>query len=249
MQVKKVNIMSWNTQLYEYGNLKEKEDDGLKQYNDSIRPKIFEYLKKENPIVILQEIPFKIKSEKDGWRKHRVYEEFKKNFIDDESYDVLCFNNDKKYHKKMTVVIANKGSIEKADDLLNNLFISFRIIDMNLKCLALHAHNADEVRENLARNNLVPDMLFGDFNAGNYIKDMEDKKFVLNRQNYLLLLEGYIDLVQGKYTTKYYTQIDHILFRNQFELHKKFDYSNCDVDTTLKVSDHYPIHCTLTERC
>jgi len=63
----------------------------------------------------------------------------------------------------------------------------------------------------------------------------------VNRQNYLLLTEGYIDLCQGVYTTKYQTQIDHILLENIDEFKYKFE--NVKVNYDVKISDHYPVYC------
>lgn len=53
--------MTWNTQLYQYGNNLFKQfklDDGIKILNQEIEL-IKLHLKKENAIAVLQEIPYK----------------------------------------------------------------------------------------------------------------------------------------------------------------------------------------------
>ena len=236
----KIKFLTWNTQLYEYGNMSGKTiEDGLKVYNQEkeiIKKHFSDLSDDEKAIAVLQEMPYKIK--KNGkWQLHPVFEKFKIDFTDID-YDIIFLSD---WHIKMTVVIASKGTVSECKGK-TNLYIPFTINSLQLNVLALHAHNAFETRKWLAEHeDYKPNIMLGDFNAGNYRKSNKDNEIAVNRQNYLLLTEGYIDLCQGVYTTKYQTQIDHILLENIDEFKYKFE--NVKVDYDVKISDHYPVYC------
>lgn len=125
-----------------------------------------------------------------------------------------------------------------------NLYIPFKINSLELNVLALHAHNAFEVRQWLEQHeDYKPNIMLGDFNAGNYRKSKNDNAIAVNRQNYLLLTEGYIDICQGLYTTKYKTQVDHILLENLYEF--RYKYENVKVNYDIDISNHYPVYCDI----
>lgn len=240
-----IKFMTWNTQLYEYGNkLFEGKniDDGKEKLSKEIKI-VLSHLKKENSIVVLQEIPYKSNI---TWKKHELFIEFKKNFPDNK-YS-LIYNVNNKNQIKMTVVIAKKDFIKlNTEGVNNNCCVSFNINEMDLNVLGVHSHNAFELRELLFTNELVhPNIMLGDFNSGNYLKQKEDNKIVVNRQNYLLLTEGYIDICQGEYTHRIYkTHIDHILLENSNKFLEKHKYNNVIVDREITLSDHYPIYCEI----
>ena len=245
-----INFMSWNTQLYEYGNKNNKsENDGLNIYNN-VASIVKQHVCASNSdgeirIAVLQEIPYKIKdSQSSRWRNHVIFEKLQNDFKLSE-YDVLFFK--KAFHIKMTIVIATKGTIEEVHKGQNNIYVPFIISPLNLNILALHAHDAFEAREWLFKNSgFIPKIMLGDFNAGNYKKTVRDNEIAVNRQNYLLLTEGYIDICQGQYTTKYKTHIDHALLENSNEFIEKYQYQDVFVDRSIKLSDHYPIYFKLS---
>ena len=147
----------------------------------------------------------------------------------------------------MTAVISKKGLIvpgkkNPVNGVPLNCYVPFNIKNTDIKALAVHAHNAFECRNYLSCNSHY-NLILGDFNAGNYIKGSEfaDQEMAVNRQNYLLLTEGYIDLCQGEYTTEYKTYIDHILLESSFDFISKHRYRNIIVNRNKKLSDHYPI--------
>lgn len=245
----KIKLLSWNTQLYEYGNLEGKSiDEGIILYNE-IKDKVserFQNLKeKEKVIIILQEIPYKIKINW-KWELHSIFKQFQKDFSKND-YDIIYLadtDEGKRFHIKMTVVIATKGTISEAKPI-SNIFVPFKIKGCNTNVLALHSHNAFEVRQWLDSNHdFKPNLMIGDFNAGNYKKQSNDNSFFANRQDYLLLLEGYLDVCQGINTTKYKTQIDHVLIENNADV-PKYKYEKVRIDSSVNISDHYPIYCDI----
>ncbi len=242
----KINVMSWNTNLFEYGNKlkngKEKNIDAS-QFYEKINV-IKGHLEKDNAIAILQEIPYKSNID---WKDHPLFTEFKKLFAGENGYEIIYIKSNEN-QIKMTVVLAKAKNnlIEQFEELGSNIYIPFKVKSQNLNILGVHAHHASELRKWLEENKqFIPDIIIGDFNAGNYKKDKNDDKISENRKDYLSLTEGYIDLVQGKETTKYHTQIDHILFRNQKEFYTRYNYRNCNVEDSICCSDHYPIYCTI----
>lgn len=238
----KMNFMTWNTQLYEYGNklFRKPIDDG--ETLNNIIEIVKKHLNKENSIVVLQEIPYKSNV---TWKKHEFFKEFENNFQEKEY--TLIYNVPNKNQIKMTVVIAKKGFIERNEKgLNNNCCVSFFVNTTDLNVLGVHSHNAFELREWLSSKELFhPNIMLGDFNSGNYIKEKNDNEIVVNRQNYLSLTEGYIDICQGKFTSIYKTHIDHILLENSNEFLESHKYDDVIVDRDIKLSDHYPIYCEI----
>lgn len=254
-----IKVMTWNTRLYEYKGSEKSELDGLQIYEEQVKPVIEKHMRQADTsarntiaIAVLQEIPYKFRCENGRWRTHKVFDQFQQDFMD---YDILCYTAPDAYHIKMTAVIASKdavkeiqyvkGNVQKKEQQ-RNLYLPFTIIGTDLKVIALHSHNAFEARNQLARfEKLKPNVIIGDFNAGNYIKEKDDEKIRPNRLEYLLLTEGYLDICQGQYTTKYYTQIDHILLENSRSFAQKCNFRNLKVDRQNTVSDHYPISCEI----
>lgn len=238
--------MTWNTQLYQYGNNLFKQfklDDGIKILNQEIEL-IKLHLKKENAIAVLQEIPYKSNI---TWKEHLIFTELNK-FFSPHKYSIL-YNISNEKQIKMTVVIAEKGLIlSNPEGLNNNCCVSFSVNNTDLDVLGLHSHNAFELRGWLSTNKTFrPNVLLGDFNSGNYIKEKNDNSIAINRQNYLFLLEGFIDLCQGKYTHRIHkTHIDHIFLECTNSFLDKHKYSNVCIDRSVSLSDHYPIYCNIT---
>ena len=256
-----LNFLSWNTSLYTYGN---KLENGIKKIDykvvaDSIEL-IKKYVNEKDGIAILQEIPYKINTEYiegmnrkyNKWDEHPIFSKLKNTFLND-SYDVL-YDESYKYRIKQTVIIAKKDKIEKWETVTNNNIYYGFCID-GLKCLGVHAHNAFELWEWINKNQECPDLIAGDFNSGNYLlsDDKKDSKLKANRNNYLHLLEGYIDIFQGMDTTNYpecseQRQIDHVLIKNTKDIRKKYSYENIKVDTTIQLSDHFPLYWSLKKK-
>lgn len=235
--------MTWNTQLYEQGN-KLYAGGSTKVIDSKCYNKIFDniysHLDNENAIAVLQEIPYVSNV---TWKEHEIFTAFKKKFSTGD-YDVF-YNVFSKKQLKMTVVIAKKDIILKDGNEVNrnNCFVGFKIKETDLRVLAVHSHDAFELREWLAQNeSYFPQMMLGDFNAGNYKKKNKDCEIAVNRKNYLMICEGYIDVFQGLYTTSYKTHIDHVLIENSNEFHNVCCSKNNTVDYSKDLSDHYPLY-------
>ncbi len=249
----KINLMSWNTGLYSYGT-KDKTGKIIKPFEDAPVNEIINVVNKymessENPIVVLQEIPFKRKNENYKWEYNKYFKNVQE-FVKEKNYRMFCLDSEEQFHIKMTVIIAKKGFLEETKSIQkSNIFVPVEIKEKNLRILGVHSHNAFELNEWIKNKEAYnPNILIGDFNAGNYIKLQNDEKIAVNRINYQILSIGYIDACQGKYTTKYNTQIDHILIENSFNFNSEYKLVDAKVDKTITCSDHYPIYCQLKEK-
>lgn len=247
----KINIMTWNTQLYEYGNalFKKSIEDGLITLKKQ-KEILLTHLEKENSLAVLQEVPYMRKDNRTGeWKEHELFTELIKVFPE-ERYK-MCYNVSNDHQIIMTIVVSNKGLVERAVGVNNNRCISFKVKGTGLYLLGVHAHagHVNELRGWLSeKERFRPNIILGDFNAGNYVKDKGDEEIAENRRNYLLLTEGYIDICQGRYTYQGKTQIDHVLLENNNKFWESYSYKNVHVDRGIKLSDHYPIYCEIERK-
>lgn len=247
----KLHIMTWNTQLYEYGNIVAK--------NSTVKPidyikcsEVIRVIKKhvdesENAIAVLQEIPLR----SNITNSEHIYFTLLCGAFPEKDYTLLYnLNYNVRNQIKMTVVISKRNFIKKDDEGINssnedycNCFVSFKVD--NLKLLAVHQSLKNGGFYNdKTRIGYAPDIILGDFNAGDYEKKKESDEFKNIRKKYQDLLdEGYTDICQGKNTTKYNKPIDHILIRkNNLDI----KYESVNIDYTNKNSDHYPVYCEIT---
>lgn len=97
-----INLMSWNTALYEFKNTSFKKSDLDNENFLKVCERIKEHLNKENAVAVLQEIPFKSNFD---WKEHPILTEVKKDFSADQ-YDLL-YNLSTKNQIMMTVVVAS----------------------------------------------------------------------------------------------------------------------------------------------
>lgn len=253
--MREINFLTWNTQLYEMGNSLN-EEQVVKKIDmltfKIVINKVKEFLDSKNEAVaILQEIPFKCNI--DGFNEHILFSEFFEFFPDDKY--VMLYNISSKSQIKMTVVLAKKMGLEeliyrKNNELNNNMCVSFGIKDLDLSIIGVHPHNANELLKWLQVWGF-PDIMLGDFNAGDYKKRCEDSMFKVNRDNYRKLISGYTDICKGQMTRRtvlsngfvYETPIDHVLIKNSSELTKKYQCKNVKIEINEdNVSDHYPIY-------
>ena len=82
------------------------------------------------------------------------------------------------------------------------------ITGRGIKAIGVHLHDEYELHKWLCEASpFRSNMMLGDFNAGDNIKSGDDNTIELNLKNYLMLTEGFVDICQGKYMTRYKTQI------------------------------------------
>lgn len=258
----KINIITWNTQLYEYGNLL--FDNKLKRKSvkpidyihvNNVLKYISEYINKENAIAVLQEIPLKNNV---THSEHIVFTLLCGAFPQSDYTILYNVNELVRNQIKMTVVIAKNGLIEKDYNGMNstnedycNCYVSFKLSDLNIRILGIHAHNAIELYSKLEQYKAYdPYIILGDFNAGNYKKNNADEQFKSNISKYCeILKKGYTDLCNGQITRQYKckngfvykTPIDHVLIRNDIGLFNEYKFGNVIVHSEVAFSDHYPI--------
>lgn len=253
--MREVDFLTWNTQLYEMGNrLNEKQsvkEIDMQTFESVInKVKVF-FDSKNEAIAILQEIPFKCNI--DGFNEHILFKEFFKSFPDDKY--VMLYNISSENQIKMTVVLAKRLDLEesiyrKNNKLNNNMCVSFGIKDLDLSIIGVHPHNSKELLKWLQVYGF-PDIMLGDFNAGDYKKRCEDSEFKVNRDDYKKLLSEYTDICNGQITRRivfsngkvYETPIDHILIKNSSDFTNKYQCKNVNIAKTEdNESDHYPIY-------
>ena len=241
--MREINFLTWNTQLYEMGNSLNDERPVKKidkPIFNTVISKVKKFLEsKNNAIAILQEIPFKCNI--DRFNEHTLFGEFLKSFPEDKF--VILYNISSDNQIKMTVVLAKRIGQEeliyrKSDGLNNNMCVSFGIKDLNLYIIGVHPHTAEELLGWLQKYGF-PDIMLGDFNAGDYTKWRVDDKFEYNKVNYNKLKLGYTDMCAGQMTTVYKTPIDHVLIKD--ELTKKYQCKDAKIIKD-NLSDHYPIY-------
>lgn len=125
-----INIMTWNVDWFRNGKRSGKpkeyfEDDSSQEIYKSIIDKIKNYLKSENAIAFLQEVPYKAKNSR--WHQHFLYNQLIEDFPLDK-YDVFV---NKIFAYRCTIAIAAKNNFS----LLQSNYLR------NNRTIAVQAHN------------------------------------------------------------------------------------------------------------
>lgn len=257
---KTYNILCWNTGLYVLKDDKTKEN-------------IFNYIKgffddNDNPIAILQEIPFKVYDKYNHmWKENPVYNEFTETFM---GYEIKK-NEDWHDGKIVMMTVAVTKNIHiirddkilgvpsteilypKADAFPRNRVITLKIgekdeednskLKYKFSILGLHATGGYENILHLKSIYGVADIVLGDFNAGNY--EESDNKEVFRT----LLSDTHVCIVNTP-TREYWkdsklvrkTCIDHVFVKRKYVS----KISNLIVHEDINYSDHYPITFKIT---
>lgn len=211
-----INIMTWNVDWFRNGKCSGKpkeyfEDDSSQEIYKSIIDKIKNYLKSENAIAFLQEVPYKAKNSR--WHQHFLYNQLIEDFPLDK-YDVFV---NKIFAYRCTIAIAAKNnfSLLQSNYLRNNRTIAVQAHN----CIFIGVHmptqftKGDEnceiwnniiefIKTNGQKSNIV---LAGDFNT--YI-GCQDK---LTEEKYLELLNYMGNCVSESIITFGKTSIDKFL--------------------------------------
>jgi len=230
-----INVMTWNTGMKDLGSEDYERCDNIISY-------IKKFLESnDNPIVVLQEIPFK-KKEKELWKTHPNFQKLKKEF--GEAYKTFynsSYNNG--YIIMMTVIITkNESNISKCpEEYYPNSEPTNResgICFDGISILGVHARGGKDNESYLKSINGKADIILGDFNAGDY--DKSENRVVFNN-----ILSEHVNVcvlptrVDPK--TKRRTCIDHVFIKD----HILVNCGNLVIHEDIHYSDHFPI----TFRC
>lgn len=225
----KLHIMTWNTGITEQINYPER----CKQVFEYIQ----EFLNQENSVVFLQQIVYK--DPDNNWRKHNMFEFFG-DYFDSQTHDIEYY---RKSSFMMTVAIAKKGTLTQLGDEYypsgtpRNRAIAVRF--NNISFLAIHAQNGQENKEYLKALPEKPDIILGDFNAGNYIESENREVFNQILKNHICICNMPTKIIDKGSIKRIGTRtcIDHIFVR--YDMITKC--SDLIVHEDINLSDHFPI--------
>ena len=231
-----IEIMTWNTALTE-------DDTNLAPIIKFIK----EFLDKPNTIAVLQQIP--LKDPNMNWCLHQIYREFLMNFPKTD-YSIFpeaenaSFNNGYIYME--TIIVTKMDNIEPADDkYYPNSKITNRecAIKVNINkiqdlvIMGIHAKNGNDNKCYLKSINDNPDIIVGDFNAGDYLESENYKIFKTILENHVCIcnLPTKRVLHDGVLIRK--SCIDHIFVKRPYVT----KCSEMIIHENVMYSDHYPI--------
>ncbi len=253
-----MKILTWNVNNFNGSNWNLMDNNWadnevIKRENNAnkIFEKVTSIIEQPDDIAILQEFPYQDKWKNifdNEYKNHTIiswyYNDSDKEFCVEPKYGgvtvAIVKNNSWWYLRSLNGHKSNKN--KKVD--YSNRYIEMYNADKEINLLGVHPNDAHALIEWLSKNydkRFVPNIIVGDFNAGNYIKANSDVKFAENRREFLRLTEGFIDVCNGMVTTNYKrpTQIDHILIQNSDMFIVKI--KKRDVFYSMDYSDHYPL--------
>lgn len=206
-----LSIMTWNTQLYEYGNMiAEKKSVKPIDYikcNEIIRTVKAHVEKRENAIAVLQEIPLRSNI---THSEHIIFTLLCAAFQKKKDYKILYNVNEMVRNQIKTTVVISKNSLNMKDkegrnsntENYCNWFVSFSIIYYKI----LSGHQSFKKGGFIyyrIDSEYRPDNILGDFNIDDYTKKNESEEFQKNREKYKKFLEsGYVDIYNGQKNQK-----------------------------------------------
>lgn len=229
------NILNWNTGLTE-------QEEESKDYI-----KIIEYIKvflqKENAIVVLQQIPYKVKISDNEWKLTHVYE-YIVAICEENNYTIVCNNT---YHGgyifMQTIIITNIKTLSGIDNNIypngcpTNREAAIKI-ENSYSILGLHAKNRNYNLGYIKSINGNADIILGDFNAGDYREYPYRKEFRKILDSHVCICNVPTKRVEDKMGNLIReTCIDHVFVKREFITMC----SNVIVHNENKLSDHYPI--------
>lgn len=253
-----MKILTWNVNNFNGSNWNlmdnnwaDNEDIKRENNANKIFEKVTSIIEQPDDIAVLQEFPYQDKWKNifdNEYKNHTIiswyHNDSDKEFCVEPKYGgvtvAIVKNNSWWYLRSLNGHKSNKN--KKVD--YSNRYIEMYNADEEINLLGVHPNDAHALIEWLSKNydkRFVPNLIVGDFNAGNYIKANSDVKFAENRREFLRLTEGFIDVCNGMVTTNYKrpTQIDHILIQNSdmfiVQIKKR------DVFYSMDYSDHYPL--------
>lgn len=255
-----MKIMTWNVNRFNGNSRSEIWDDAKIRYSNSILKYIEQEITGKDDVAILQEFP----------RKGQIVDDFKEKFTvlswyeqDDKFGDT---NNRNNRFKSRTVALVKKESsnwdLVQFKDSINfgqndagkynyvNKYVQLINTSKEIKLLGIHMptrstknRGMEDLYKAIKNKNNIPNIIVGDFNAGNYQKEKESKDFTKNKEKYNKTMEdyNYKDIIDES-TTNYQppTFIDHFWIEKENSFLRE-----CNIPPEVvyekELSDHYPI--------
>ena len=222
-----IKIMTWNTALTEGSNV----DDVLNHIKD--------FLKEDNTIAVLQQIPYKDPHK--GWVESDSYGAFVEAFPET---DYKVFN---KWGDAImyTVIVTRKdkenevANVEEAVGIKTSNREVAVCVNNSIVIYGLHARSREDNKSYLqSLNSVQADILLGDFNAGDYAECENKLTFrgILEKTHVCICNKPTKEVRSGDSVTRR-TCIDHIFVKRDLITMC----SELCVHEDIKYSDHYPI--------
>lgn len=232
MKTEKINVMTWNTGITENLNNHDNNFNSILNY-------VQEFLDRGNSIVFLQQMVYKYKKDNGEWEIHEFFNKFNKHFSE---YPPFCNGHSQYYNfneiiHMFTLALVSKGSgFERLDSFIPRNTPPNRSLAVKYKgvsFLGIHAQNG-KYNDNFlnALNEAPADIILGDFNAGDYPKSENRKKFREILQQHVCICN-----MPTKKCAKRKTCIDHIFVKDIMVT----CCSNLIVHEDITLSDHFPI--------
>ena len=238
----KYSLMTWNTALTEVS------DAAAKAKAKAVFKYVTDFLKDDNTIAVLQQIPYKKRVEVNCWIEDPLYTQFAEAFSEYKVYKNTSYNDG--FIRMLTVIVTKMQCEKDAKFITTNREAAVQI-ESSYSVFGLHAKNGGKNKtylENLAphKSDIVlgdfnaegADIILGDFNAGDYDK-------CENRDTFKSILEDYVCICNmptkeiryenGELERK--SCIDHIFVKSGIVDRC----SSLVIHEDIKISDHYPI--------
>ena len=215
-----IKIMTWNTALTEGSNVAD------------VLNYIKTFLDEENTIVVLQQIPYKDPDA--GWAESASYKSFVGAFPETE-YKVF---NEWTTAIMYTIIVTKMENVKAAGIKTSNREVAV-CVDDSMVIYGLHAKNGKHNKSYLqSLDSVQADILFGDFNAGDYAESENQLTFRGILKNHVCICNKPTKEVRsGDSSVIRRTCIDHVFVKREL-------IARCSepcVREEIKYSDHYPI--------
>lgn len=258
-----MKIMTWNVNRFNGNSSYEIWNEAKLRYSKRVLAYIKERITDKNDIAIIQEFPPYYKDEEMIKLYKNEYELLSWYDIDEK------FGKPEKRNAKIisrTVALVTRESMWDLKEFSEaicfgmdggkynyvNKYVQIVNSEYKIGLLGVHIPVRDMAKDkpergmedlyNAVKEKPVPDVIVGDFNAGDYEKDKTDQDFIDNKKLYKQFIDelNFIDVISDKSTTNYSspTRIDHFLINNT--LQEKYVITPM-VDYEEELSDHYPI--------
>lgn len=279
-----MKIMTWNVNRFNGNSRSEIWDDAKIRYSNSILKYIEQEITGKDDVAIIQEFSPKVQIVDDFKEKFTVLSWYEQ---DDKFGDTNNRNN--RFKSRTVALVKKESSnwdLVQFKDSINfgqndagkynyvNKYVQLINMSKEIKLLGIHMPTRntgkkdedkgmedlnDAIKNAIENKNNIPNIIVGDFNAGNYQKEKESKDFTKNKEKYIETMKdyNYEDIIDEtttnnqQRTTNYQqpTFIDH--FWTEIETENSF-LRKCNITPKViyekELSDHYPIVVELKKR-